>query len=413
MNRFAYNQLLQWKNSGNSRFLILGGITGVGKTTLIKEFGDSEFNFNLYIDSSTSDIEFITKEIINLPSLSLVIIDNLNGSRDKLSDINQLSIKFPELYFIIIDSFIKEGRGDTKPLAVKYLVLFPLSFEEFLYNVNIELYKIFATLNNVNDIDINFNNKIMFYFSHYLIVGGMPSVIELYIEKGLKFDEVRQEQKYLLKNIYSNLSNYYKTTDYKNLIKVIQLIYTNLVRDNRKFKLSDISESTRFKSFKKYFTSLENLNLIYISPIIKQKDFKFNENSIITYFADVGLLGAISDIPEVLYLSDGLLSNSILSGICNNYVATELFSSGNIEIYSWIHNMSKIEFLLVRENKVSGIEVKNDSSGKLKSFESFEGYFKDSTKIRLNLTPPQKRGGTEMFPIYLIKSLYRKIISLN
>jgi predicted AAA+ superfamily ATPase len=50
MNRIAVNQLIEWKNSIKRKPLLVFGARQVGKTWLIRHFGDSYFENFLYVN---------------------------------------------------------------------------------------------------------------------------------------------------------------------------------------------------------------------------------------------------------------------------------------------------------------------------------------------------------------------------
>lgn len=409
MNRFAYKQLLNWKKCSNSNLLILGGVSSVGKTALVKDFIEREFNSNIYIDISNNIFSEYKTDIDRLEEYSVVVIDNVFGDRKLLKEVYDLSKLKDRINFIFIDPFVKEGKGYHSIISARYLVLKPLTFEEFLFNVN---RKLFVTLSktSVANITEELNHSIMNIFSDYLYVGGMPSVVIKYIEVGIT-QAIRNEQRRILDYTLKGLKAYYKTTYFKNLNAIIETLYNSIIRDNQKFKLSDISESRRFSSFKAYFEALENLNLIHRSYCIKGHNVKRNEKSFIPYFFDSGLLGLIGDVPYELYEANKLFNNPITLGLCHNFVACEIFGDKSIDIYHWSHNMSKIEFVIDKEGSLLPIEIKNDISGKLKSFDIFNNYFKNVEDVRLNLSAPNKKGAVNTYPIYLINNLVRKSIS--
>lgn len=410
MNRFAYNQLLEWEKSERSSLLIVGGVPGVGKKDLVLKFANEIFDDYLYYDflveGKNLTINFSEKQ-----GKSLVVIDNIMGDKGFLLRIKKLSEEFENFKFIILDPFAKEGRGDNKPVAVSYLILYPLSFEEFLFNVNYNLFNDLAALKGAVAFPEILHLKLLHILNDYLVVGGMPDSVRIYINLGLDFACIRLKQAEIINNIFDKLSSYYKVTEYKNLMNIINLILPTLVRDNKKFKLTDISSSTRFSSFSKYFKILENLNLVYITRQKKGHNLEIEEKSLIIYLFDVGILGFLGNIPKEIYTSPILLSNQITLALCSNFVAGELFSTTSLPIYFWNKNLSKIEFLWKKDSILQPLEMKNDDSGKLKSLISFSQIIKYGDLMRINLKKPDIKGSIKTYPIYLVKSLYRKFIS--
>lgn len=412
MNRFAYTQLTDWRKSKVNSVLIIGGVPGVGKRDMVKKFANEAFDNFVIIDLLDNE-KSLNNEIDINSTNSLIIFDNILGNKQKLIEIVDLSRKYPNLKFIVIDPFAKESRGSNLSVTVSYLILYPLGFEEFLFNTNRSVFDKLGKLKGVETISQTFHEELINVFIEYLIVGGMPSVVKKYKEQGLLFPIIREEQQVVLDEILNKFSNYYKTTDYKNLKSIINLIFSTLVRDNRKFKLADISLSKRFSSFQRYFKILENLNVVYISKLLKGSPFKTDEKSLVIYLFDTGLLGLLGNVPKEHYTVEGLLSNPILLALCVNFTACELHSTKNTQLNFWNNNMSKVEFLLTNSNHIMPIELKNDESGKLKSLESFQRIYKNEVSTRLNISKPSTKGSVKTYPIYLVKSLYRKFLSLN
>ncbi|OQY39382.1 MAG: hypothetical protein B6229_03890 [Spirochaetaceae bacterium 4572_7] len=96
MNRFAYSQLLQWKNAGNSNLLILGGVSSVGKTSLVKQFSMMEFNRDIWIDCIDGNLEGTDN---NFDIERLTIFDNINGNREVLKTLSDLANSNPDSFF--------------------------------------------------------------------------------------------------------------------------------------------------------------------------------------------------------------------------------------------------------------------------------------------------------------------------
>ena len=54
MERFAFKQLIEWKNRSDRKPLIVSGARQIGKTWLIKEFGRKEYEQLAYINFESS-----------------------------------------------------------------------------------------------------------------------------------------------------------------------------------------------------------------------------------------------------------------------------------------------------------------------------------------------------------------------
>ncbi|MBN2616908.1 MAG: ATP-binding protein [Spirochaetales bacterium] len=399
LKRFAYSKILRWKSSDSYNLLLVGGPSGVGKSTLCFDFVQNEYNSYLILDSRDEDIlkiDFSTNP-------ECILIDNLDGSINKLQEIQDLCLKNKNIDFIVIDSFAKAIKGNIKLEKVNYLSLSALTYEEFLINANFDLYEVFTNLSTPNLIDIELHEKLISYYRLYLIVGGMPEVVFDFIDKGYNFQRIRAMQNKIISEMFLNLKFYFKLTDYKNFDKIIKLIFPTLLRPNKKFKITDISNSRRLSNFIHNFEILSDLGYIKLIHQISEKSF------IVTFF-DSGLLGAHSDIPESMY-TEVLIDNPITLSLVYNNVSSELYSFSKDSIYYWTKNMSKVEFVLKSKDKYIGIELKNDDSGKLKSLIEFNNNYDNCRIVRLNNKAPNKKGNVITLPLYLVANIARSFFN--
>lgn len=406
MKRFIYSTLNNWL-AGENNFLIIDGAPMVGKTSMIKEFLSENSESYSYIDLHVEDD-------LNLSQISdgIIIVDHLDGDKTRLKEVFEISKERPAAKFVVIDSFIKVGRGEISIGRVNYLTLEPLSFEEFLYNTDQNLYKELTSVNDIFSLSEHLHTTMMERFMDYLIVGGIPSVVSIYINDGLNFDKIREHQQDIVKLTEKRLFNYYNRTYVKNFFKIISLIVTSLKRDNKKFRVSDISTSTRFSSFKKYIDTLIALNIVSQSSLVSDNSLLDDDKKSILYFFDTGLLGCISSISDVFYQTKEPLTDPTTLSLVLNTISMQIKNSHRrVKHHHWLRNMSKIEFLLVKDDKIIPIEIKDDSSGKLKSFDTINDEFDNLPLLRINTLPPAKKGDITTYPVYLINSVLRKYLS--
>lgn len=402
MNRFVYSKLLEWKKRGPGRVLIISGVPGVGKTDLIKKFVESEYSRFLFdSNSSLHDLLEVAKRD---GDEEVFVFDNIGSDLDKLKAIANLQSLFPEKFFIIIDSFIR--KINNPGIKADYLVVTPLNFEEFLFNCHFDVFKQLKEIKGLNSIDGDLHINLMEIYSNYLVVGGFPEVVKYYKENGLEFNDIRTIQDSIINTIYSSLESSFTWVEVKNIKKILSLIYPTLLRENKKFKVSDISTSRRFKALREFFSYIKNLNLGIYSYIVKDNQIEEDEKTFVLYFIDSGLLGAIGKVPVELYQGDQLLKNPISLALVNNFIACEAKSLGVNRHYNWFHNMSKIEFIFNISNNYVPIEVKDDSSGKLKSFETLNRMLDVDKCYRVSVNGFTQEKVSRL-PLYLIGSLLK------
>lgn len=406
MKRFLYNQLLKWKERGSGRVLILSGVPGVGKRDLVDTFCNREFlNYKIIKPMDLYDLSKVVNDDL---SQEVVVFETNTDDINLLKGIINIQELYKDKYIIVIDSFIRCFKDGV--IKADYLILRPLSFEEFLYNTNPALFKKLTEAGSIDNIGEDLNNDISNCFSDFLFVGGMKDAVNSYIS-GDSTLEIREVQRNIYKRIDNRLSNLFPPVVLKNINHILKLIFPTNIRENRKFKFSDISTSRRYSSLKSYFTLAQDSNLVYKSSIIQDSNLKTNEKAFILYFFDTGILGAIGDVPRSLYSYNTLLNNPITSGLVNNYVSTEMVFYGVKESYFWNHNLSKIEFLFKNDSTLYPIEVKSNSSGKLKSYETFKKYFKCEKYYRFNTD--NKKSSVTTLPVYSLGLFVKSLVISN
>jgi predicted AAA+ superfamily ATPase len=155
MKRKLYDDLKKWHTSKNRKPLILEGARQVGKTWLLKEFGEQEFDSVAYIDfhnpeySGVKDLfaETISPERILsylesffamdiIAGKTLIIFDEVQEAPEALASLKYFYEKTPEHSVIVAGSLlgIFLHKKISFPVGkVDYLRLEPMDFEEYLW----------------------------------------------------------------------------------------------------------------------------------------------------------------------------------------------------------------------------------------------------------------------------------------
>lgn len=205
------------------------------------------------------------------------------------------------------------------------VLVFPLSFKEFLY---------FKDLEVNNELDLAANRiEVSRFFDEYIEFGGFPEVIL----------SIKSNKKELLLNYFNDI-----------LTKDIEIRYKlkkgEKLRMLARFYLTNISGTITFNSIRKFldttintiekFSSyLEEANLIFF---IKRFSFKVKEQEKSprkVYSIDAGLSNAV-----------GFKFSSDTGKIAENAVAIELRKKqaidANTEIYYWRNSQSEVDFVV-------------------------------------------------------------------
>ncbi|MBP5470925.1 MAG: AAA family ATPase, partial [Candidatus Riflebacteria bacterium] len=213
LERKIYSEMLKWKTSSNGKTaLVIEGARRVGKSTTVKYFAQNEYEDYLVLDFAIESKDVKKLFIDDLHNLN-VFFRNLLLLKNKSLPIKKSVIIFDEIELFpqarqAIKYLVQDGRYDyietgslisikqnVKDILIpseEYrLKMFPLDFEEFLWasGDKISVPAIFDSFNNRIPLGSAIHRKIMQNYRTYLAVGGMPSVVNAFVE-GKTYSEI-------------------------------------------------------------------------------------------------------------------------------------------------------------------------------------------------------------------------------
>lgn len=216
MYRKAIEELELWKTGPNRKPLIIRGARQTGKTWLMKEFGASNYERCAYINFEGNprmktlfeqDLDVrrillglqVETETTIVPGETLLLFDEIQEVPAALSSLKYFCEEAPEHHVLAAGSLLGVAllSNTSFPVGkVRFLDISPMSFPEFLLaSGNEEL------LDRITALDFEmtavFSNKLTELLREYLLVGGMPEVVEEFVSRR-EFSTVRDIQVQLL-----------------------------------------------------------------------------------------------------------------------------------------------------------------------------------------------------------------------
>lgn len=419
MYRKYLNDLLKWLDNKNRKPLIVWGARQVGKSYLIKElFAEQYFKGKyIYVDCRT-DHDFVnyckshvnSSEIMNYLSLdrgmkidenTLLIFDEAQECLPVVTLMKYFCQEFRQVPVIVTGSMVrikiqrenrKRGNGENDKFLfpvgkINQLTVYPLDFEEFLYNANHVLYEsIRDAYLKKTKVDELLHNKALKYFYDYMIVGGMPEVVNEFLETGSY-----QSAKEILVDLYDNYlgdMDLYQASP-ESIVrskKVFETVYSQLNKESKNFKSSLIEKNLKGRDLRAPIDWLSLAFLVYKSSLVKERVsmplVDSDESLYRLYLSDMGMFTYQSSVNPRLFLSeDGI--NSLSGVFFENYVAIELVNYGYRLFYWKGKNDSEFEFVIESENCIIPIDVKK-SKGKLNSLEKFSEHNKLTYAVKVS-----------------------------
>ena len=419
----------------NSRkALLLNGARQVGKTHLIRkvlsEIGCDYLEINLIEKPEAiavlNQAANVNDLIIGLSTVSekklekgktVIFIDEVQKYKNMVTKIKFL-VEEGSFRYILSGSLLGVELTGLKSAPVGYmsiLDLYPLDFKEFLQITNIGpeiLSSLRESFDNKTPVLDAVNDKMLDLFIRYLAVGGMPEAVARFAETSNINDVVSIHGD--IKALYHLDFTQYESEDRKLLISnAYDLVPSELLKQNRRFIVTDIRKGLRFERTESTFLWLENsgVTLTSYNATEPRIPLKLNEKHSLfkLYLADVGMLTSEYGmaVKRMLISKD---SNLNAGGIFENAIAQELYAKGFDLYYYNSNRLGELDFVIEYKGKVLPIEVK---SGKDYQYHSAINnclknpeYEMDEAFVFANCNV-RKEGKTVYLPAYMVMFMDR------
>ena len=425
MKRTIYKKLVEWKENSKHKPLILEGARQVGKTYIVNEFGKNEFKkfayFNFDVDSN---LQRIFEEDLNIDRIllalsasigfkidaeTLVFFDEIQVCGRAITSLKYFSEEKKELNIIAAGSLLGLSYSDGTGFPVgkvEFLKMYPLSFNEFLLANNEDLI-VNAIVEKNYDLIKMIKHKLENYFKIYCFVGGMPDVVQHYIDDK-DFNEVKKIQSEILKSYDLDFSKHSRNGQLEKIRLVWNSIPAQLAKTNKKFKYSEIKKDSRAKDFANAVEFLKDAGLIYkvnnitkfISPLKSYEDsgcFKM-------YILDIGLLSNMNNVDANIINEKEKIFVEYNGSLAEQFVLSSLYCNDieNISYYMDDANRNEIDFVIEKNNQIIPIEVKSGINLKAKSLKVIIDKHNIKRAIRYSFADYKQNEIIEDIPLYAI-----------
>ena len=423
MYRNVLNELISWKKSPYRKPLLLLGARQVGKTYILKYFGQSFYKNVAYIncdhnervkDLFTEDyaidrillsISAITGETI-IPGETLIILDEVQELQRGLSSLKYFCENAPEQHVCVAGSLlgVTMRHGKSFPVGkVNIIKMYPMTFDEFLRAKGKDL---LADLLRKRDWDTlrGTHTVLIQLLREYYFVGGMPGVVSLFRETN-DANIVRKAQDEILSAYASDMAKHTTPTEIKRISQVWRSMPSQLSKENKKFIYGVVREGGRAKDFELAIQWLVDAGLVLRVPRVSTPAMPLNLYEDIStfklYLLDVGLLGALAGTPAELLL----MPNNMGEGkgmFTENYVCTQLVAgTGRLPFYySRENSRLEIDFVVQYGTQIVPVEVKAEENLQSKSLKTILQKHKDLTAIRFSMSPYREQERMTNMPLY-------------
>jgi predicted AAA+ superfamily ATPase len=424
MERTAYQDLINWKNKKNRKPLILNGARQVGKTWLLKKFGENEYESFAYINcDDTPEMKIIfsdfdTQRLIrNFSSIAgveiirektLIVLDEIQEVPNALTALKYFCENAPEYHIIVAGSLLGIGlhEGTGFPVGkVDELSLYPLTFEEFCNALGKNILMNQVKEHKWNELSV-LSHTFIELLRQYYYVGGMPAVVKDYCEKQ-NLKSVRDIQNQILADYKRDFSKHVPKEILPKVNIVWNSIPSQLSKENKKFIYSAIKKGGRAKEFENAIQWLIDAGLVYkvlrVSKIEKPLKFYEDFDAFKLFILDLGLLGAMVDVSAKDVLVNNTAFVEYKGTFTEQYVLQELITvKKNIYYYSKENSNLEIDFI-IQKDEVYPIEVKAEENLRSKSLKTVYELNQSLKPCRFSMADYREQDWITNIPLYLAK----------
>ena len=432
MKRFILDQLIKWKESKYRKPLILKGARQIGKTYILKQFGEENyegvayFNFDhdedLYnLFNNTKDpkrileqLSFIYGKAI-LPEKTLIIFDEIQECPNALNSLKYFQEEANEYHIVCAGSLLGIRLSHTSfPVGkVEFLNMYPMTFSEFLIADNCEnLVEYMKSIKEVENIPDIFFNQLEEKLKAYFIIGGMPEAVNVWVkEKDMELVNTVQEN--ILKAYESDFSKHTQNSEANKISLIWNSIPSQLAKENKKFLYQTIKEGARAREYENSLNWLNDANLIYKVYNVTKTDFPlkaYNDlNSFKIYMNDVGLLRRMSNLDSRIVVEGDKLFEEFKGAFTENYVLNMLCIIFDVVPNYFTFDRHEIDFVIQYRNNIIPIEVKANKSNNNISLTRYNEKFNSDLSIRFSMNNLKKDGKIINIPLFLIEYIEKFI----
>ena len=408
MYRKFEEELKIWKENYQMP-LMLVGVKQSGKTYMLEEFCKKNYNNYIYInldkeegisnvfeetiepDKIIEKIEIIKNVIIN-PEDTIIFLDEIQVSERAITSLKYFCESDKPYKIVCAGSLlgVKINRFKSSfpvgKVTIKYL--YPMDFEEFLIALKEEmLIKEIKNHYESNEKIMNpIHEKALELYKKYLVLGGMPALINNYILNDCNIAHVNFElQEQIITSYLADMNKYTVVSEGVKNSAIYNSIPKELARVNNTFKYSIVDKDARRIRYESSLDWLLASNMILKCELAEKNESPLkaftSSDKFKLYLSDVGLLRALSNLDYTEILLD---KNEMYKGVLTeNYIACELYPKYK-ELYYYTFARYEIDFLIKIDGEIIPVEVKSGRRTNSKSLGEYIKKYNPKYSIRIS-----------------------------
>ena len=425
LRREIMDALVRWKEDGHRKPLIIQGARQIGKTLLMRKFGEQYYEHVAYFNFDASEElcrEFEnTKDPARLLGVlrlyadrpieagkTLLIFDEIQQSNKALNSLKYFCEECPEHHVMAAGSLlgVSLSRGDSFPVGkVDFLQMYPISFKEFLYADDRRMFDYLEGVDSLVPLPEIVMGKVAESYRRYLVCGGMPAAVTALLEeRGTQ--AVETVQKAILAAYALDFAKHAPTKDIPRIAAVWDSIPSQLARENRKFLYKLVKNGARAREYEDALLWLQHAGLIYRVFCATKPGLPLSAYDDVSafkiYLCDVGLLRVMARLPVEVLWTESPLYREFKGAMAENAVLQTLVSHFEVFPRYWTsEGTAEVDFLLQRGLSLIPVEVKAGNSVRGKSLGVYVDRFRPEVAVRYSMKNLRRDGGVLNIPLFM------------
>lgn len=430
MYRKIMKKLIEWKNDNDRKPLILRGARQVGKTYIIKQFGEENYDgvayFNFDHDTQLYNMFENTKDPARIleqlafvygkaiiPGKTLIVFDEIQECPDALNSLKYFEEEAKEYHIISAGSLLGIRLSHTSfPVGkVDFLDMYPMTFTEFLEADGCKnLVDYMDSIGKIESIPNIFFDRLSEKLKAYFIIGGMPEVVASWV-KDKDMEKVNKIQDNILISYESDFSKHTSNVEANRISIIWNSIPSQISKENKKFLYQVARDGARAREYEGAVNWLKDANVVNKIYNVKKPNMpliSYNDlSSFKMYLNDVGLLRKKTDLDSKVIIEGNKLFQEFKGALTENYVLQTLIAIGLNPYYFTFDNRYEIDFLIQYQNGIIPIEVKSGENVNNTSLKVYNEINKPKIRIRFSMKDLNKDGNLINVPLFMVEYLDR------
>lgn len=439
ISRKIESKIEDFYKQNKKKALLITGARQTGKTYSIRQYGKTHFdnfieiNFlenpmaaSLFENASNSKTLILQLSALTdkplITGKTLIFFDEVQACKEIITAIKFL-VDEGSYSYILSGSLLGIEMKDIRSIPVGYMdiyQMYPLDLEEFFTAVGISnniIESLHSSFESKTEVNTLIHQKMMEVFRLYLIVGGMPAVVDKYLKTN-NIQEVINEQKAIIELYKKDISQYDKNNKLY-LEEIFDLIPSELNCKNKRFILKNLNENFKLSRYENSFIWLKDAGVALPTYNVTEPTYPLklskSSNLFKLFLSDVGLLASMyMNNIQVQILNK---EKSINFGSVYENVAAQQFNALGFDLYYYNNKKNgEIDFLLERNGEILPIEIKSgkdyNKHSALNNLLSNPDYSIKEAYVFQNENVNTK-GKITYYPIYMLMFIENKILLPN